>query len=309
METTIVKGKEIARAIKEDVLVKTAILNEKHGVLPGLAVILVGEDPASQVYVKSKTKTCKKMGFHSEQINLTSTVSTDDLLEVVNELNNRNDIHGILVQLPLPEHLDKTIILDSIDPRKDVDGFHPFNLGQLVRGTQMWSPCTPAGIMRMFSYLNYDVTGKEAVILGRSDIVGKPMALLLLHANATVTLCHSKTRNLAEITSRADILISAMGKPGLVTKEFVKKGAFVVDVATVRIEKEQAWDELLQNDSKWHKSFVKKGYALVGDVRYHQLIGKAKYLTPVPGGVGPLTIAMLMYNTVTTATELVEAAN
>ncbi|MBN2382051.1 bifunctional 5,10-methylenetetrahydrofolate dehydrogenase/5,10-methenyltetrahydrofolate cyclohydrolase [bacterium] len=301
METQIIYGKEVAEWIQEDIRSRFDVFQARTGTVPGLAVVIVGEDPASQMYVKSKAKACIKMGFHSEVLECPETTTTPELLGIIAGLNHRADIHAILVQLPLPAAIDKTTVLDSIDPIKDVDGFLPVSTGRLVRGDYRWAACTPAGVMKIFEYLQYDVSGHEAVIIGRSDIVGKPMALLLMHAHATVTICHSRTRNLSEVARRADILISAMGKPGLVDASFCKEGACVIDIGTVRITPDQAWPELLEPESVWQKSFEKKGYATVGDVKFQQLLGKARYITPVPGGVGPLTITMLLDNTLKAA--------
>ncbi|MFC1849096.1 bifunctional methylenetetrahydrofolate dehydrogenase/methenyltetrahydrofolate cyclohydrolase FolD [candidate division CSSED10-310 bacterium] len=301
MDTKLIDGKEIASWIKNEVQVKLEAFRKEKGITPGLAVIIVGDNPASKVYVRNKIRACKKLGFLSENIRFEEDCSTEQILTCIDTLNSRQDIHGILVQLPLPDHLNKKEILGRVAFHKDVDGFHPVNIGRLVKGDYQWAPCTPSGIMKIFEYFGITVSGKDVVILGRSDIVGKPMALMLLHAHATVTICHSRTNRLADVAKRADILISAMGKPGLVDANFVKAGAIVIDVGTSRIEQNEAWPELNEEGSVWQKSFAKKGYAVVGDVRFQQLLGIAEYITPVPGGVGPLTIAMLLYNTVTAA--------
>lgn len=306
MKTHIIDGKNIATWIKNSVAEHVELLKKEHDITPGLAVMLIGEDPASSVYVRNKVRACKKLGIYSEKITYDATCTMEEVMGKLNELNNREDIHGILVQLPLPPQLDKQTILDSIKPEKDVDGFHPVSSGKLLRGDFHLVPCTPAGIMKMFDYLDYDVAGKEAVIIGRSDIVGKPMALLLLHSHATITVCHSRTKNLADVAKRADILVCALGQPGFVDASFVKPGAMVIDVGTSRIAREQAWPELLEEDSVWATSFEKNGYALVGDVKYQQLMGIAEYVTPVPGGIGPLTIAMLMHNTLVAAQNAVK---
>lgn len=246
---------------------------------PGLAVIIVGDNPASRVYVNAKRKDCEECGYYSEEYALLADVSQAELLELIQVLNRREDIDGILVQLPLPKGLDEEQVLMAIDPAKDVDSFHPYNVGQLTIGTPTFLPCTPAGVMEMLKEYQIDPAGKSCVVLGRSNIVGKPMALLLLHANGTVTICHSKTPNMKELAAQADILVSAVGVTGLVTADMVKEGAVVIDVAMNR------------NDQG----------KLCGDVCYEEVAEKASYLTPVPGGVGPMTRAMLMQNTLTAA--------
>ena len=246
---------------------------------PGLAVILVGDNPASRVYVNAKRKDCEECGFYSEEYALLAQTTQEELMELIQTLNERTDIDGILVQLPLPEGLDEEQVLLAIDPSKDVDGFHPYNVGELTIGTPTFLPCTPAGVMEMLREYEIDPSGKHCVVLGRSNIVGKPMALLLLHANGTVTVCHSRTPDLKAWTTQADILVSAVGKTGLSTADMVKEGAVVIDVAMNR------------NDQG----------KLCGDVCYEEVAEKASYLTPVPGGVGPMTRAMLMSNTLTAA--------
>ena len=246
---------------------------------PGLAVILVGDNPASRVYVNAKRKDCEECGFYSEEYALLAQATQEELMELIQTLNERTDIDGILVQLPLPEGLDEEQVLLAIDPSKDVDGFHPYNVGELTIGAPTFLPCTPAGVMEMLREYEIDPSGKHCVVLGRSNIVGKPMALLLLHANGTVTVCHSRTPDLKAWTTQADILVSAVGKTGLITADMVKEGAVVIDVAMNR------------NDQG----------KLCGDVCYEEVAEKASYLTPVPGGVGPMTRAMLMSNTLTAA--------
>lgn len=246
---------------------------------PGLAVILVGDNPASRVYVNAKRKDCEECGFYSEEYALLAQTTQEELMELIQTLNERTDIDGILVQLPLPEGLDEEQVLLAIDPSKDVDGFHPYNVGELTIGAPTFLPCTPAGVMEMLREYEIDPSGKHCVVLGRSNIVGKPMALLLLHANGTVTVCHSRTPDLKAWTTQADILVSAVGKTGLITADMVKEGAVVIDVAMNR------------NDQG----------KLCGDVCYEEVAEKASYLTPVPGGVGPMTRAMLMSNTLTAA--------
>lgn len=252
---------------------------EQMGRKPGLAVIIVGDNPASRVYVNSKRKDCEECGFYSEEYALLASTSQTELLELIDVLNHREDIDGILVQLPLPEGFNEEEVLLAIDPAKDVDCFHPYNVGKLTIGEPVFQPCTPGGIMEMLKEYGIDPTGKRCVVLGRSNIVGKPMAMLLLHANGTVVICHSKTSNMKELAASADILVSAVGKVGLVTADMVKEGAVVIDVAMNRNEAGK----------------------LCGDVCYDEVAEKASYITPVPGGVGPMTRAMLMKNTLTAA--------
>ena len=276
MAATRIDGKALAAKLKENVRGEAASLPRK----PGLAVILVGEDPASRVYVTSKRKDCEECGFYSEEYALPAQTTQKQLLELVAELNCRADIDGILVQLPLPKGLDEREVLLAIDPGKDVDCFHPYNVGQLTIGAPVFQPCTPGGVMEMLKEYRIDPAGKRCVVLGRSNIVGKPMALLLLHAHGTVVMCHSKTPDLKELAASADILVSAVGKTGLVTADMVKEGAVVIDVAMNRNEEGK----------------------LCGDVCFEEAAVKASYITPVPGGVGPMTRAMLMKNTLTAAT-------
>lgn len=275
MAATRIDGKALAAKLKENVRGEAASLPRK----PGLAVILVGEDPASRVYVTSKRKDCEECGFYSEEYALPAQTTQKQLLELVVELNGRADIDGILVQLPLPKGLDEREVLLAIDPCKDVDCFHPYNVGQLTIGAPVFQPCTPGGVMEMLKEYRIDPAGKRCVVLGRSNIVGKPMALLLLHAHGTVVMCHSKTPDLKELAASADILVSAVGKTGLVTADMVKEGAVVIDVAMNRSEEGK----------------------LCGDVCFEEAAVKASYITPVPGGVGPMTRAMLMKNTLTAA--------
>lgn len=275
MAATRIDGKALAAKLKENVRGEAASLPRK----PGLAVILVGEDPASRVYVTSKRKDCEECGFYSEEYALPAQTTQKQLLELVAELNGRADIDGILVQLPLSKGLDEREVLLAIDPGKDVDCFHPYNVGQLTIGAPVFQPCTPGGVMEMLKEYRIDPAGKRCVVLGRSNIVGKPMALLLLHAHGTVVMCHSKTPDLKELAASADILVSAVGKTGLVTADMVKEGAVVIDVAMNRNEAGK----------------------LCGDVCYEEAAARASYITPVPGGVGPMTRAMLMKNTLKAA--------
>lgn len=273
----IIDGKAVSAAVKQQVREKTERLAEKN-VKVGLAVIIVGNDPASQVYVRNKEKACETVGFYSEKTELPEDTTEERLLEVINELNNRDDIDGILCQLPLPKHINEKAVINAIRPDKDVDAFHPENVGHIMIGDYDFLPCTPAGIMELLKSAKVDITGKHCVVIGRSNIVGKPMSMLLLHANGTVTVCHSKTENLAEICRTADILVAAVGKAKFVTADMVKDGAVVIDVGMNRTAE-----------------------GLVGDVDFAAVSEKATAITPVPGGVGPMTIATLMKNTLTAA--------
>lgn len=276
----LINGKEVSLAVQERIRKETEALKEK-GITPGLAVVIVGDDPASRTYVNNKKKACERVGFHSEEYALPATTTQEELLALVKELNQRPEINGILVQSPLPKGLDEKMIVENIDPNKDVDAFHAVNVGKIMIGVFSFLPCTPAGVIELLDYEGIDIAGKECVVLGRSNIVGKPMAMLLLHRNGTVTICHSRTKNLQEVCSRADILVAAVGKPGFVTGDMVKEGAVVIDVGINR-----------NAEGK-----------LCGDVDFDSVAPKAAYLTPVPGGVGPMTIAMLMQNTLTAAKE------
>ena len=270
----IIDGKKVSSHIKDNIAAEVKILKNKTGKTPGLAVVLVGDDPASAVYVKNKNKTCKNIGFQSFEHILPENTSEDKLLNLINELNNDDQVNGILVQLPLPSHISSKKILVSINPQKDVDGFHLENVGRLVSGNALFKPCTPAGIIKLLDEYKIEIEGKNAVIIGRSNIVGKPVSFLLLERNATVTICHSRTKDLPSITRSADILIAAIGKPNFVSLDMVKNNAVVIDVGINRL------------DGK-----------LVGDVDFASVSNQASLITPVPGGVGPMTIAMLMENT------------
>jgi len=272
---TLLDGKALAAKVKARVRQEAEHLPRR----PGLAVVLVGDDPASRVYVNGKRKDCAECGFYSEEYTLSAETSQAQLLELVNELNGREDIDGILVQLPLPGHIDEGTVIGAIDPRKDVDCFHPVNVGDLLIGRPGFLPCTPAGVMELLEEYGVDPAGKKAVVVGRSNIVGKPMALLLLRKDATVTVCHSKTPDLASVCRQADILVSAVGRPGLITADMVKEGAVVVDVAMNR----------------------NGAGKLCGDVDFDAIAPKASFITPVPGGVGPMTRAVLMQNTLLSA--------
>jgi methylenetetrahydrofolate dehydrogenase (NADP+) / methenyltetrahydrofolate cyclohydrolase len=274
---------------------------KRQGITPGLAAVLVGENPASQIYVRSKVKTCQTLSLYSEKHELPRETSTEELLEFVGGLNRRDEIDGILVQLPLPPQIDTRRVLESVDPAKDVDGFHPLNVGRLVAGRPTLAPCTPAGILEILQRSEIPIEGARAVVVGRSDIVGKPVALLLLHGNATVTLCHSRTRDLAAVAREADILVAAIGRPALVTAEFIKPGATVIDVGMNRLTTADEVRRVFHDPRERLEQLEKKGSVLVGDVQPEDALERAGAFTPVPGGVGPLTIAMLMANTVKAA--------
>ncbi len=294
MSATIVNGAEIGKRIRAEVAAEAAAMAER-GVVPGLAVILVGEDRASSTYVRSKRRACRKAGIHSELQHLPDSISQDELLQRVGELNRRDEIDGILVQLPLPDGIDEQEILEAIDPAKDVDGFHPINFGRLATGQDSFVPATPLGIMEILRTHDVPIEGARAVVIGRSNIVGKPVALLLLHSHATVTLCHSRTRDLPLVAREADILVAATGRAAIVTPEFVKQGAAVIDVGMNAIDDEGLIRELFGENPDRLADLDKKGYTLTGDV--HPAVAEAaSLLTPVPGGVGPLTIAMLLKN-------------
>ena len=273
----LIDGKLVSKKVKEDVANRVKELEEK-GIKPGLAVIIVGDDPASRVYVNNKKKACAEVGFYSEEYALPADTSMEELLELIDVLNNRQDINGILCQLPLPKHLDEKAVIDYIDASKDVDAFSPVNVGKIMIGDYDFLPCTPAGVMELLKHYDIDVSGKECVVIGRSNIVGKPMGMLLLHQNGTVTISHSRTKDLKSVTKRADILVAAVGIAEFVTADMVKDGAVVIDVGMNR------------KDGK-----------LCGDVKFDEVEKKASYITPVPGGVGPMTIGMLMKNTLKAA--------
>lgn len=275
----IIDGKKVSAQVKQEVKNETELLKKEYSITPGLAVVIVGDDPASRVYVNNKKKACELVGFHSEEYALPAKTTQEELLSLVKELNEKKDINGILVQLPLPKHLDDKAVIEAINPLKDVDAFHAVNVGKIMLGEYDFLPCTPAGVMEMLHYYNIEVSGKNCVVIGRSNIVGKPMAMLLLHENGTVTICHSRTKNLAEICSKADILVAAVGRPKFVTADMVKEGAVVIDVGMDRDENGK----------------------LCGDVDFENVKDKCSYITPVPGGVGPMTIATLMKNTVKAA--------
>lgn len=268
---------------------------------PGLAVILVGRHPASEIYVRNKIKACQALGIHSEKFTPPDDVSTSRLLELIRELNRREDIDGILVQLPLPPQVDTRAVLEAVEPDKDVDGFHPLNLGRLVSGRAGLRPCTPAGILELLKRYRVPIAGQNAVVVGRSDIVGKPAALLLMHEHATVTICHSRTRDLAAVCRQADLLVAAIGRPAMITAEYIKPGATVVDVGINRISDRSQAAAIFRDDPEKLAEFDRKGSLLVGDVHPLDVAERAGAYSPVPGGVGPLTIAMLMVNTIQAA--------
>jgi methylenetetrahydrofolate dehydrogenase (NADP+)/methenyltetrahydrofolate cyclohydrolase len=273
----LIDGKALAKKYREEIAVKVLNYKDKYGIVPGLAVVLVGEDPASQIYVSNKEKMSLKVGMNSKQIRLPADTAEENVLNVVKELNEDDSIHGILVQLPLPKHIDTHKVLMTIKPEKDVDGFHPVNVGKLLAGLDPYAiPCTPLGIIKMLEEYNIDPKGKEAVIIGRSNIVGKPVSILLLEKHATVTICHSRTKDINEVCHRADILVAALGREKFVKADWVKEGAVIIDVG-------------MNRDSETNK--------LCGDVDFEAVKEKVSYITPVPGGVGPMTIAMLLLNT------------
>ncbi len=295
----ILDGIAIAGQIKAEVAAEVQALAAR-GITPGLAVILVGEVPASQIYVRSKVKSCGELGIFSEMITPPESITTEEMLALVAALNAREDIDGILIQLPLPKHVDTKRLLEAVLPDKDVDGFHPMNVGRLQSGQSGLAPCTPAGIMEILRRSDLPVAGQNAVVVGRSDIVGKPTAMMLLNASATVTVCHSKTVDLGSITRKADLLVAAMGRPGFVTAEMIEPGATLIDVGINRITDADEVDEFFPGDEERAATFAKRGSVVVGDI-HPAAFSLAGAYTPVPGGVGALTIAMLMQNTVTAA--------
>ncbi|HOC33818.1 MAG TPA: bifunctional methylenetetrahydrofolate dehydrogenase/methenyltetrahydrofolate cyclohydrolase FolD [Ruminococcus flavefaciens] len=279
MMAQIIDGKAVFAAVKQEVADETAKLRDEKGLKVGLAVVIVGNDPASRVYVNNKKKACEAVGFQSYEYALDENTTQEQLLDLVNVLNRDDRVNGILVQLPLPKHIDEKAVINAISPDKDVDAFHPINVGKIMIGEYSFLPCTPAGVMRLIESTGTDITGKQCVVIGRSNIVGKPQAMLLLQKNGTVTICHSKTKNLKEICLGADILVVAIGRANFVTGDMIKEGAVVIDVGMNRLENGK----------------------LCGDVEFESAEKKASFITPVPGGVGPMTIAMLMKNTLTAA--------
>jgi methylenetetrahydrofolate dehydrogenase (NADP+) / methenyltetrahydrofolate cyclohydrolase len=296
----LLDGAATARAIKDELKADVASLAARR-VRPGLGVLLVGDDPASAVYVRSKTRACEELGLHHETATLPASATTVEVMARVDDYNRRSEIDGILVQLPLPRQHDATRVQDAIDPRKDVDGLHPENAGLLHQGRPRFVPCTPAGIVAMLEHYGVPLAGARAVILGRSGLVGRPLAALLTARDATVTLCHSRTRNLAAVCREADLLVAAIGRPGFVTAEYVREGATVVDVGITRLESLEGAPENLRRSERVRRAFDEKGRAIVGDVDFDDVSRVAGRLTPVPGGVGPLTVAVLLANTVEAA--------
>lgn len=296
MSAQILDGSKIAREIRTEVAAEAKAM-AAAGVRPGLAVVLVGHNPASEIYVRGKVRACEEVGIYSEKLTPPESVASTELLDVIEDLNRRDDIDGILVQLPLPPQVDSKKILLAVDPAKDVDGFHPMNVGFLSTQRPGLVPCTPAGVMEILTRSKIRIAGQEAVVVGRSDIVGKPAAMLLTNANATVTICHSKTHDLPGVCRRADILVAAIGRAGMITKDFVKPGATVIDVGMNTVTDPAAFQRFFAGNAKREETFRKKGSTLVGDV-HPEVAEVAGAQTPVPGGVGPLTIAMLMFNTV-----------
>jgi methylenetetrahydrofolate dehydrogenase (NADP+) / methenyltetrahydrofolate cyclohydrolase len=299
MPALILDGTKIAQDIRREVAMEVETM-VAAGARPGLAVVLVGHNPASEIYVRGKVKACEEIGVYSEKLTPPESATTGELLALVEDLNHRDDVDGILVQLPLPAHVDAKKLLMAVDPAKDVDGFHPVNVGFLSTQRPGLVPCTPAGVLEILKRSDIAVAGREAVVVGRSDIVGKPAAMLLLNANATVTVCHSKTHDLPGVCRRADILVAAIGRAGMITRDFVKRGATVIDVGMNTITDPAEFQRFFAGNEKREESFRKKGSTLMGDV-HPEVAEIAGALTPVPGGVGPLTIAMLMFNTVKAA--------
>ena len=300
MAARILDGNRIRDEIKRELEGEIREL-KAAGITPGLAAVLVGENPASQIYVRSKVKTCESLGLYSEKIEWPADTTTERLLDLVQDLNSREEIDGILIQLPLPPQVDSQRVLESVDPAKDVDGFHPVSVGNLVRNRPGLVPCTPAGIIEILRRSGIAMKGARAVVIGRSDIVGKPVAMLLLHNHATVTMCHSRTRDLPAVAREGDILVAAMGRPAFVTGDFIKPGAAVVDVGINRLTSEEEIRKIYHDPAEPLKKLAEKGSVLVGDVQPENARELAGAFTPVPGGVGPLTIAMLMSNTVKAA--------
>ena len=292
MDTSkVLSGKDTAIAVYASFNKRQEILSKK-GIIPGLCVILVGDDPASQIYVKTKSKKLQSLGLRSKNIYLDIDVSQNELIQIINDLNQDSNYHGILVQMPLPSHIDSQLIINSIDSTKDVDGFHPENVGWLSIGKPRFIPCTPKGIMKIFKHYNIELSGKDIVVIGRSNIVGRPMSILVSSngewSNGTCTICHSRTKNLEQYTRNADVVISAIGKPNYLNADMIKKGSIIIDVGINRVE--------AKND---------KGYEIIGDVDYKSVIDKVSFITPVPGGVGPMTIAMLVENTIESAEQYI----
>ena len=304
MSATFINGTRIAEDLKTEVALEVKTLSAQ-GIHPGLAVVLVGDDAASSAYVDMKARTCEKLGIVSRKIVLPGSSTTEDLLSHITRLNDDDSIDGILVQLPLPAHVSKHKVLEHVDPRKDVDGFHTSNVGSLLLGHETLVACTPSGVMELLRRSGVNLQGANAVVLGRSDDVGKPQAVLLMHANATVTICHSKTRHVAEITRQADVVVAAMGRTAMVTRDFIKPGAVVMDVGTNKVSDRATVEKLFgapsaSNEARWN-DFNRRGHIWAGDVDERSVMEVASMMTPVPGGVGPMTIAVLMKNTIKAA--------
>jgi methylenetetrahydrofolate dehydrogenase (NADP+)/methenyltetrahydrofolate cyclohydrolase len=300
MSVTIINGTQIAEDIKAEVAIEVSQL-QSQGIQPGLAVILTGDDAASSAYVDMKARSCIKLGITSRKVVLPGSSTTQDVLDQVRRLNEDESIDGILVQLPLPKQIAKHEVLEHIDPRKDVDGFHSSNLGSLLLGHEALVACTPMGVMEMMRRSGVELSGANAVVLGRSDDVGKPQAVLLMHANATVTICHSKTKHLADITKQADIVVAAMGRAAMLTRDYIKPGAVVMDVGTNKVSDRATVERLFGKDEARWRDFNKRGYIWVGDVDERSVMEVAAKMTLVPGGVGPMTIAILMKNSISAA--------
>jgi methylenetetrahydrofolate dehydrogenase (NADP+) / methenyltetrahydrofolate cyclohydrolase len=313
MSALILDGTKIAQEIRSEVAAEIKVM-AAAGVRPGLAVVLVGHNPASEIYVRGKVKACEEVGLYSEKLTPPECATTAELLALIDDLNRRDEIDGILVQLPLPPQVDAKKVLLAVDPAKDVDGFHPMNVGLLSTQRDGLVPCTPAGVIEILKRSRIPIAGREAVVVGRSDIVGKPAAMLLINANATVTVCHSKTHDLPAVCRRADILVAAIGRAGMITRDYVKPGATVIDVGMNTVTDPVEFQRFFAGNARREESFRKKGSTLIGDV-HPEVAEVAGALTPVPGGVGPLTIAMLMFNTLKAArmrrgnrvTELIKA--
>jgi methylenetetrahydrofolate dehydrogenase (NADP+) / methenyltetrahydrofolate cyclohydrolase len=299
MPALILDGTKIAQQIRSEVAAEVKTM-AAAGIRPGLAVVLVGHNAASEIYVRGKVKACEEVGIYSEKLTPPDSASTSELLAVIDDLNRRDEIDGILVQLPLPRQVDSKKVLLAVDPAKDVDGFHPMNVGFLSTQRPGLVPCTPAGVLEILLRSNIPIAGREAVVVGRSDIVGKPAAMLLINANATVTVCHSKTHDLPAICRRADILVAAIGRAGMITRDFVKPGATIIDVGMNSVTDPAEFQRFFAGNTKREETFRKRGSTLIGDV-HPEVAEVAGALTPVPGGVGPLTISMLMFNTVKAA--------
>jgi len=299
MPALILDGTKIAQEIRSEVAAEVKTM-AAAGIRPGLAVVLVGHNPASEIYVRGKVKACEEVGIYSEKLTPPESASTSELLTVIDDLNRREEIDGILVQLPLPRQVDSKKVLLSVNPAKDVDGFHPMNVGFLSTQRPGLVPCTPAGVMEILQRSKIPIAGREAVVVGRSDIVGKPAAMLLLNANATVTVCHSKTHDLPAVCRHADIMVAAIGRAGMITRDFVKPGATVIDVGMNSVTDPAEFQRFFAGNAKREETFRKRGSTLIGDV-HPEVAEVAGAITPVPGGIGPLTIAMLMFNTVKAA--------